>query len=189
MTTLGFRPKTGWTTVVLLGGSSKEPRLHDSRIIDLCDPDEPHSRQPYHASFGTEQKDRAVIARLVKGVERISRRALAALIRDCGKQGHRIRRAAVVVASLTDPASIANQHMRAHASEGQLYRRVVAEGLEGLGFATQIFLERDVYELLAKKVRRSPVMTKGAVAELGADAPRWRSEEKVAAAGAWLLLS
>lgn len=189
MTTLGIRVKTGWAAVVLLGGTAKTPRLLDSREVRLSDWDLPHGRQPFHASFGTEQKDRALIARLVKGVERYARGALAALLREYAQAGHGVRRVAIVVSSLTDPASIANQHMRAHASEGQLYRRVVVEGLERSGLKTSVILDREVYAQLATTVRRSPAATKVAVAHLGVDASQWRSEEKVAAAGAWLLLS
>jgi len=185
---LGLRVKTGWAAVVLLGGSRKTPRLLDSREVRLSDWDLPHGRQPYHATFGVEQTDEALIARLVKGVERYARGALAALLREYAQSGHRIRRAAIVVSSLTDPASIANQHMRAHASEGQLYRTVVEHGLGRRGVTTSIVLEREAYDLLGRALRRRPAATKGAVAELGDGAARWRAEEKIAAAGAWLLL-
>lgn len=181
MTTLGLRVKTGWAAVVLLGGTARTPRLLDSRQIRLSDWDQPHERQPYHATIGVEQTDRAIITRLVKRVERYARSALASLLRDYAKAGHRVRRAAIAVSSLTDPASIANQHMRAHASEGFLYRRVAVEGLERKGLKTTVMLER---ELLAQ-----PAKTRRAIAQLGVDAPRWRAEEKVAAAAAWLLLT
>ena len=174
MIVLGIRPKTGSATVVLLSGTRARPILLDSRVIVLCDPDEEHSRQPYHATFGVEQTDRAIIARLVKGVERISRNALRSLLREYEKQGQRPQRAVVVASSLTDPASIANQHMRAHASEGALYRRVVSEGLERAGLRMSVVLQREI------RISRR-------IALLGADAPRWRAEEKVAAAAALLL--
>lgn len=176
---LGLRVKTGWAAVVLLGGTRKASRLLDSREIRLSDWDLPHGRQPYHATFGVEQTDRAVIARLVKCVERYSRGALAALLREYAKAGYRIRRAAIVVSSLTDTASIANQHMRAHASEGQLYRRVVEQGLKRAGVRTQLHLERDL--------RNMPAAVKRRAAALGETATRWRADEKHAATAAWLL--
>lgn len=174
MIVLGIRPKTGSATVVLLGGTRDQPHLLDSRVIVLCDPDDEHSRQPYHATFGTEQTDRAVIARLVKGVKRIARKAITTLLREYAKHGHAPRHAVVVASSLTDPASIPNQHMRAHASEGALYRRVVIAGLERAGLRVTVVLERDVLRLAATS----------AVAALGAAVPRWRAEAKRAAAGA-----
>jgi hypothetical protein len=168
--------KTGWAAVVLLGIQEKTPRLLDSREIRLSDWSLPHGRQPYHATFGVEQTDRALIARIVKGAEHYARTALRALLREYARAGHRVRRAAIVVSSLTDPARIANQHMRAHASEGQLYRRVVEQGLSRAGVKTTVCLERDV--------RVPPVTVRRRVVALGKTAPRWRAEEKLAATAA-----
>ena len=186
--TLGFRVKSGWAAAVLIAKSAKSPTptVIDSRLIALADPAVAESRQPYHAGFGTEQTDTAKVTRLVRGIERFSRRTIAALL-DEYRAEHRVRRAAVVVASLTDPATIANQHMRAHASEGRLFRTVLVDALEQCGVTVRVVLEREVYDLLAKAVRRSPSQAKKQVAALGEDVGRWRAEQKVAAAAAWLI--
>ncbi len=183
---LGFRVKSGWAAAVLIANSKKAPAVVDSRLIALSDPGVAGSRQPYHAGFGTEQTDTAKVTRLVRGIERFSCRTLAALL-DEYRIEHRLRRAAVVVASLTDPATIPNQHMRAHASEGRLFRTVLVEGLEHCGVTVRVVLEREVYELLGKALRRSPSQAKTQVAALGEGVGRWRAEQKVAAAGAWLI--
>ena len=183
---LGFRVKSGWAAVVLIAGTRKAPRLIDSRVIELSDPRVAHSRQPYHAGLGTAQTNVAKVTRLIKGIERFSRVTIAKLLAEYGAE-HRIRRAGVVVASLTDPATIANQHMRAHGSEGQLFRRVVVESLERHGLAVRVVLERDVYALLGKRLRTAPVFARARVAALGEGAGRWRAEQKVAAAAAWLI--
>jgi hypothetical protein len=184
--TLGFRVKSGWAAAVLIANSKKAPAVIDSRLIELADPGVAHSRQPYHAGFGTAQSDTAKVARLVRGIERFSSRTIAALV-DEYREHHRLRSAAVVVASLTDPASIGNQHMRAHASEGRLFRTVLVDGLERCGVKVRVVLEREVYELLGKALRRSPSRVKTQVAALGEGAGRWRAEQKVAAAAAWLV--
>ncbi len=184
--TAGFRVKSGWAAAVLIVTSRKVPTVIDSRVLELSDPTVPESRQPYHASFGTAQTDRGKVGRLVRGIERFSGRAIARLLAEYRTE-HRLRSAGVVVASLTDPATIANQHMRAHASEGQLFRRVLAEGLERCGVTIRIALEREVYGLLAKALHQSPTRVKTRVTALGEGAGRWRSEQKVAAAAAWLV--
>jgi hypothetical protein len=184
--TIGFRVKSGWAAAVLIANSKKAPAVIDSRLIELADPGVAGSRQPYHAGFGTAQTDTAKVKRLVHGIERFSRRTIAALLDEYRKE-HRLRTAAVVVASLTDPASIANHHMRAHASEGRLFRTVLVDGLERCGLTVRVVLEREVYELLAKALRRSPSRVKTQVAALGEGAGRWRAEQKVAAAAAWLV--
>jgi len=184
--TLGFRVKTGWAAAVLIAKSAKAPAVIDSRVIELSDPAVADSRQPYHAGLGTEQTDTAKVTRLVRGIERFSLRTIAAVL-DEYRAEHRVRRAAVVVASLTDPATIANQHMRAHASEGRLFRTVLVDALEQCGVTVRVVLEREVYDLLGKALRRSPSQAKILVAALGEGAGRWRAEQKVAAAAAWLI--
>lgn len=184
--TLGFRVKSGWAAAVLLSSSRKSPAVIDSRVIELADPGVAESRQPYHAGFGTAQSDTAKVERLVRGVERFSRRTIAVLI-DEYRARHKLRSAAVVVASLTDPATIANPHMRAHASEGRLFRTVLVDGLEQCGLRVRVVLEREVYEILGKALRRSPSRAKSQVAALGAAVGCWRAEQKVAAAAAWLI--
>lgn len=184
--TFGFRVKSGWAAAVLIANAKKAPAVIDSRVIELADPDVPHSRQPYHAGLGTAQTDTAKVTRLVRGIERFSRRTIAALV-DEYRAEHPVRSAAVVVASLTDPATIANQHMRAHASEGRLFRTVLVDGLEHCGLRVRVVLERDVYQLLGNALRRSPSQVKTQVAALGEGVGRWRAEQKVAAAAAWLV--
>jgi hypothetical protein len=184
--TLGFRVKSGWAAAVLITNSPRAPTVLDSRVIELADPDVADARQPYHAGFGTAQTDTTKVNRLVRGVERFASRSVADLLADCRKQ-HRVRNAGVVVSSLTDPASIANQHMRAHASEGRLFRTVLAAALEQCGVTVRVILEREVYELLGEALRRSPTEAKRQVAALGEGVGRWRAEQKVAAAAAWLI--
>ena len=149
--------------------------------------DVPHSRQPYHAGLGTAQTNSAKVTGLVRGIERFSRGAIAKLLADYRNE-HRIRGAGVVVPSLTDPATIASLHMRAHASEGQLFRTVLVEGLEQCGLAVRVVLERDVYQSVATALRRPPASVKAKVTRLGEDVGRWRAEQKVAAAAAWRVL-
>jgi len=55
--------------------------------------------------------------------------------------------------------------------------------------AAAVVLERDVYDRLARKLRRAPATVKAQVAALGDGVGRWRAEQKVAAAAAWLVLS
>ena len=51
----------------------------------------------------------------------------------------------------------------------------------------RVVLEREVYELLGKALRRAPNEMKARVAALGEGVGRWRAEQKVAAAAAWLI--
>jgi hypothetical protein len=60
---LGFRVKSGWAASVLLAGSVRAPELCDSRIIELSDPHDPTTRQPYHAAMGKLETNAANLKR------------------------------------------------------------------------------------------------------------------------------
>ncbi len=189
-TTVGCRVKSGWAVAVLLGGRADAPRVLDRRRLELSEPEVPESVQPYHASFGTEQTDTAAVERLVRLVTRRAERSVAQLVRDCRAGGHRPARIGVVATSTVDPASIANQHIRAHASEGRLFRTVVEEAARRHGLEPVILLERDLLASAARLLGRTPARVRKAVADLGRGIDgSWRAEDKSAALAAWVLLA
>ncbi|MGH7538403.1 MAG: hypothetical protein ACREMF_07200 [Gemmatimonadales bacterium] len=187
---LGIRVKSGWAVGVLLAGPATAPRAFDRQRIELADPRVPRTRQPYHAGFGVEQTSRQTIARLVRIVERCARRSVAALLRRYRSDGFALRGVGVVVGSVIDPARIANPHIRAHAAEGALFRRVVVDAARRGGLGASIVLEREVYRSTARAARKTERQAKAAMAEVGRGIHgRWRAEEKTAAAAAWLVLA
>jgi hypothetical protein len=179
---VGFRIKSGWATTVLLAGPAKAPRVVDRRVTLLADPDDPETRQPFHAGLDTHESRAAqAVKRLVKAVERFAHRSVAGLIAEYRAAGYRIRGAGIVVGSLVDPASIANDHIRAHAEEGRLFRVVVAAAVRARRLPVRVLREKDLYATEARFRRR--------VAALGeAVAGPWRAEEKAAALAAWMVL-
>jgi hypothetical protein len=189
-TALGLRVKSGWAMVVLLAGPTRAPRVLDRRRIELSDPARPRTRQPYHAGFGTAQTSNAVITRLVKSIERHAHRSLKDLLQEYATAGVRPRAAGIVVGSVIDPARIGNPHIRAHALEGALFRRVTVDGLDAQRVGSIVVLEREVYRAAARAARVREREMKGLVAELaGQVRGRWRGEEKSAAAAACLVLA
>jgi hypothetical protein len=188
--TIGMRIKSGWAMAVLLAGPTANPRVVERRRIALSDPRRPRTRQPYHAGFGLAQTSRRTIAALVRVVERCARRSVGEMVRDARARGLGLRGTALVVGSVTDPASISNPHIRAHASEGALFRRVVADAAARLGLRSVVVVEREVYKVTARATRRPARQVRAMVAELGNSVEgSWRAEEKTAAAAAWLALA
>jgi hypothetical protein len=186
---VGFRAKTGWAAVVLLESDASGTRVLDSRRLDLCDPEAPAARQPYHAGFGTFNEDDGEVKRLVLGVHQFAARAIGSLLAGYDAVGHAPRAGAVVAGSAVDPARIANLHMRAHALEGRLYREVVEEALAEAGLRCELLLERDLYLRAAERLGMREAALKKAVAELGRGVGGgWRAESKAAAVAAWLAL-
>ena len=122
---IGFTVKSGWASVVLLTGPAASPRVVSSCRVELSDPAIPESRQPYHAGFGTARSAGPELSRLVAGVKRFGRKSVSDLIRQYQAGEHNLYGAGMVVGSLIDPKTIANDHIRIHALEGQLFRGVV----------------------------------------------------------------
>jgi len=187
---LGVRVKSGWAAALLLGGSRDAPRVLDVTRLELADPRTPASLQPYHAGFGTAQTDPRVVRRLVRLVERVARRSCAALLGRYRAAGYAPRLAVVIGTSDTDPERITNAHIRIHALEGRLFRRVVQEALAAEGLRCESRLERDLLAGATEALGVPPAILKRRLAALKpAEAGPWRGEQKLAALGAWTLLA
>ena len=186
---LGFTVKSGWAATVLLIGSPASPRLADSCRIDLSDPAIPESRQPYHAGFGTARSSGAELKRLVSSVRRFGRRSVMSVV-ETYATGHAFTGAGLVVGSLNDPGRIANQHIRIHALEGQVFREVVEQALAAGGLPCSVWRERDLYGAAAKVLRDTEPQIRSMVTALGREIEGpWRAEQKAAAVAAWLVLA
>src|SRR5207249_10487483 len=91
--------------------------------------------------------------RRVRVVRSIAQKSIATLVAGYRQHGCRISCAALVVGSQIDPGSIANPHIRAHAFEGQLFRSVLEEALQGYRIRTEVVIERDAYAQGATKLK------------------------------------
>src|SRR5438876_1610561 len=152
---LGFRVKSGWAAAVFLTGPGRSPQLCDVRRIELSDPRLPETRQPYHGAMGKLETDTTKINRRVSVVRSIAQQSIATLLASYRQKGYAISRAALVVGSQVDPDSIANDHIRAHAFEGQLFRSALEEALQTCGIRTEILIERNAYAQAAAKLKES----------------------------------
>ena len=192
MAALGFRVKSGWAAVVLLTGPPHSPQLSDVRRVELSDPRLPETRQPYHAAMGKLETDPGKINRRKRVVRCIAEQSVATLLAGYRGKGHGIKRAALVVGSQVDPASIANPHIRAHALEGQLFRAVMEESLQNNRIPIDVLLERDAYARVAAQFKQSSDNVRRVIGNLGrmipAAAGSWRAEQKLAAVAALFAL-
>jgi hypothetical protein len=186
---VGFTVKSGWASAVLLVGPATSPRLVDGRKVDLSDPAIPESRQPYHAGFGTARDAGPERSRLIAGVKRFGRASVTRVIRHYGTFGYPMQGAGVVVGSLIDPERIANDHIRIHALEGQLFRGVVQDAAARCSLSCSTWRDRDLQALAAEHLKQPERTLRETLAALGRDAGGpWRAEQKAAALAAWLVL-
>src|SRR5206468_8439204 len=115
--------------------------------------------------------------------------SIVTLLARYGQQNFMIKRAALVVGSQINPASVTNAHIRAHALEGQLFRSVLQESLHAHRIRTHVLIERDAYARAAVQLKQSYENVRRAIQKFGRDrkAP-WRAEQKLAAVAAWVAL-
>ena len=185
---LGFRVKSGYAIAVALRGPASAPAAVARQVVALSDPEDAGTRQPYHHGFSTHEEDARTIARRVKIVERRAARSIAALLKDARLADCRV--AGLVVGSVLDPAKVGNPHIRAHASEGRLFRTVLESALQSHGIACEVIVEKQLAARAAAGLARRDVEIRKALAGFGQSlgAP-WRADEKNAATAAWLGLS
>jgi hypothetical protein len=182
--------KSGWAVGVLLAGPVESPQTLGRRVIQLCDPGIPESKQPYHAKMGTLQTDDAKVERLRKVIVKAAQESVSELKKEFQSDDRAIHRANLVVGSDIDPAKISNPHIRAHALEGRLFRTVLQDTLHSCGLNCSVIVERNAYKQAGEVLNKSEEQLKKALAQLGRalDGP-WRADEKMAALAAWLALA
>ena len=188
---IGFRVKTGRATAVVMAGPASAPRILSRRSLQLWDPAIPESHQPWHAEFELPPDESArIVPMALKAVDRVALSALRDLVDEVRSTHGSIIGIALVAGSSTDPESIRNPHMRAHAREGQLFPQALATAAKTLRIPAVTMPESEVFTSAAAKLGKSPDAIKLAVTELGRNVGKpWSSEEKAAAAAAWITLA
>jgi hypothetical protein len=187
---IGLRAKTARAIVVVLGGTIDAPMVITKLEIKLADPKIPATSQPYHEvmELPWDESQRAV-RKSVTAIEAVTRKALARLIKELQSQGMKVCGAGIVGAKDRDLARIGNYHIRAHAAEGVLFRRVLDLAADANGLSRRTFPDREFEELSQTELGAQHAMVKGKLNELGRSlAPPWRTDEKQAATAAWLVL-
>ena len=187
---IGLRAKTGRAIVVVLGGPPESPIVLLKGDITLIDPRMPGTAQPYHQVMDLpwEQSERAV-RKYATSIERVARQALTELIQQMRATNRKVAGVSVIGAPDRDLKRIGNPHIRAHAAEGVLFRRVLATGAEANGLKWHTFSDRNFDESAAVKLGAKYSRVKQRLGGLKVTvAPPWRNDEKQAAMAAWLVL-
>ena len=131
-----------------------------------------------------------IVPMALKAVERVALSALRELVGEIQPAQDSIIGIALVKGSSTDPESIHNPHMRAHAREGQLFPQSLAAAAKTMRIPAVTMVESEVFDRAAASLGKTPVAIKLALTELGRNVGRpWSAEEKAAAAAAWITLA
>ena len=188
---IGLRVKTGYASAIALRGPVDAPLFAERAHVLLADLDDDDSRQPYHAALDRgERVGATVVARARKDAERRAKDALETLVVSLARRRARPRAVGLVVGSETDPESIANPHIRAHALEGRFYRDILATAAKALGLEVLTLLERHAHVHAARALELGQARLRATVLSIGAAAGRpWRVDERLATLAAWLALA
>jgi len=186
---IGLRAKTGRAIAVVLGGSPDAPIVLAKTEIKLVDPKIPQTAQPYHVvmELPWEESQRAV-QKFARAIERVAGKAVADLVKQNRSSGT-ICGVGIVGAPDRDLARIGNFHIRAHAAEGVLFRKVLNLAAEANGLKWRLVPDKDFERLTKSALGAKASRIRRQISELGTTVPApWRADEKQAALAAWLIL-
>src|SRR2546426_1498751 len=185
---IGLRAKTARAIAVVLGGSIDSPVVATKTEFKLADPKIPATAQPYHEVMDLPWEESQVAVRTSAAqIESIARTALAQLMEDLRKEGMKISGVAIVGAKDRDLARIGNAHIRAHAAEGVLFRRVLDLAADANGLRRETFPDREFDQIAKARVGIEIAAVSRIVNDLGRTvAPPWRGGEKHTATSPWL---
>jgi len=175
---------------VLLVGPANAPKLVKCQAVLLSNPKIPQSKQPCHAALDLPEKEgKALTKKLGRIVAGAAKKSVHELLKQASKEGHGVVGAGLVVGSLVDPATLHNEHIRAHGLEGQLFRTVLEDALGAQKISYKVHVEKNAYTAASSVLRKSPAEAKRLIAGLGeSHEGSWRAEEKLAALAAWVAL-
>lgn len=191
---LGFRVKSGFAIAIVVAGPSKSPRALTRHLVEMSDPDTPGTRQPYHNRTFKTEEDESEITRRATIVRRCAKKSVGALVDELRRSAESLAlpplRAAIVVGSVIDPATIGSLHMRAHANEGRLFRTVLEEALRSQGIACLVIVEKTLATRACADLGRPDREIRKVIDRFGETLGKpWRAEEKAASLAAWLALA
>jgi hypothetical protein len=189
---LGFRPHTGWSCAVALGGEARAPTVVARRRLELSDPSVPW--QPYHAAA---QVRLDAAADLIREAEEVAmdaaEAALGQLLDELRAAGHDVVGAVVPAGKTAAAASLAKvlaSHPLMHAAEGELFRTVIAVAAAARGLRVERVPAHTLTEEVCAELGCTERSLRERLTELGRSVgPPWRQDEKESTLAAWMALA
>jgi hypothetical protein len=187
---IGLRAKTARAIAVVLGGTIDSPTVLAKTELRLVDPKIPTTAQPYHEVMDLAWKDsQREVRKYARAIERVAKAALSKLVKEQQVNGMQVRGVGIIGAPDRDLARMGNPHIRAHAAEGILFRRVLDLAAEANGLKWRTFSDRQFEQIARAELGSSAATLKRKIDGLGRNlVPPWRADEKQAAMAAWLVL-
>jgi hypothetical protein len=185
---IGFRAKLAKAIAIVVEKNPSGCTFVGRWDLRLYDPAEPATGQPHHEAMELPWDEACVIVqRLERRIEGIASTALAKISAELQSNGFVLNAAGIVGSPDRNLERIGNRHIRAHAAEGILFRRVLESASKGQGLRCLSFSDRTLSQIAASEVGAERL--KSTLVTLGKSAGKpWRVDERLAASAAWLAL-
>jgi hypothetical protein len=143
---------------------------------------------PYHVVMDLPwERAAASVGKAERAIEETATAALKDLITGLLDAGVAISAVGIVGAPERNLAAMGSPHIRAHAAEGVLFRRVLETAAVANRLRCELFPERDLESFAASRLGLPVAEIKNRLAHFGERLGRpWRADEKAAAIAAWL---
>jgi len=187
---VGFRAKTGRAIAVVLGGTARSPRAIRRTEVVLSDPRRNPTCEPYHLVMDLPFAEwTAAVSPAAAAIEKIACQSMKQLFDELAADDLSVPRIGVVGSPDRDLSKIGGAHVRAHASEGILFRAVLERAAEHLLVSCRTLREKELASIAGTELRLSPKELKTRLADFGRElGTPWRTDQKSAALAAWLSL-
>jgi hypothetical protein len=187
--TIGFRAKTGKVIAIALKLQGSSPAYVERWQEALYDPTMPATGQPHHEVMELPWADaQSAVRPLELRIERIAVKMLSSLVRQLQSKGLGVSAVGIVGSPDRKLDRIGNPHIRAHAAEGILFRRVLEIAAAEHELQWRSFSDRALEATTFAQLRKTPEDIKNILAAIGRVAGKpWRSDERAAALAAWLV--
>ena len=185
---IGFRAKTARAIAIALSGDSSGPSYLARWEILLHDPAVPATSQPHHEVMELPWENaKSAVKRFEGRIEEIATDALAKLVNELRSKNFLIRTVGIVGSPDRSLERIGNPHIRAHAAEGILFRKVLETAARNHELAWRSLSDRSLDECAAAELGRPLHDIKATLATIGHAAGKpWRVDERLAATAAWV---
>ncbi len=191
---LGFRTHSGWAAVVAVGGPRDAPQVLTRIRIELADPEDPESIQPYHSA---SELDMAAAGKFIRRCAAVTKKMARTAVRDVVAQlqanGPTIVACGNLLGSGHSPTTLTAalaSHPMLHTAEGEFYRNALDDACQNLNLKVVGIREKEIIELGSAMFGIAPDKLQRVLTELGkAFGSPWRQDEKLATLAAWLALA
>lgn len=192
-TALGFRPHTGWSVAVAVGGTATAPQVVWRGRLELWRSTE--TAQVYHAVRSSRDLDAAGerVRLAADAAQRIAGEELGGLLARLRADGYQPVAAVIPLGGMPVPGSLARilpSHSLLHAAEGELFRDALVAAAEHHRVMVSRAPPGDMVVRAARHLNWNQQSVLSMLAEMGRRVgPPWRKDEKDAALTAWLALA